>query len=400
MVTNFHDPKRAFAETTDGRLPVTVAGGWIPRHIKGRGHVLLASARMISASVWLAVAGPPAHCYIVDQVAAAMPVLRLLTGAPVVFYCHFPDQLCDPNRAAIGGRASARSLAGRAASIPRVAYRALFDSIEGWTMRAATRVACNSKFSRSVTVQTFPFLEARIDADRDVLYPPINIPETVKPADLDADEAAKALDATLQGRTVVLSINRYERKKNLVLAVKAFAELLRSTVPGTSEDRLLLVQAGGYDPRLAENVDHHRELVELAKSEGIPDASVLFLRSISDDEKRVLLQRAAVVVYTPTGEHFGIVPVEAMAHGVPVVAVASGGPLESVTESKEVGLLRAAEPAAFADALLALLAGPGTKELRAKMGAAAKARCNRLFSLPSFAANLERMVLAATAGVA
>ncbi|CAN0499507.1 unnamed protein product, partial [Scytosiphon promiscuus] len=37
-----------------------------------------------------------------------------------------------------------------------------------------------------------------------------------------------------------------------------------------------------------------------------------------------LLGRASCVLYTPSHEHFGIVPVEAMCCGAPVVAVNSG----------------------------------------------------------------------------
>ena len=43
-------------------------------------------------------------------------------------------------------------------------------------------------------------------------------------------------------------------------------------------------------------------------------------------------------LYTPVGEHFGIVPLEAMAAGVPVIAMASGGPLETV-KNGETGYL-------------------------------------------------------------
>ncbi len=49
------------------------------------------------------------------------------------------------------------------------------------------------------------------------------------------------------------------------------------------------------------------------------------------------------MLYTPQNEHFGIVPIEAMAAGRPVVACSSGGPLESVVEGV-TGLLRKPEP--------------------------------------------------------
>ena len=51
-----------------------------------------------------------------------------------------------------------------------------------------------------------------------------------------------------------------------------------------------------------------------------------------------MLAAATVVIYTPENEHFGIVPIEAMAAGKPVIACRSGGPKESVLHG-ETGYL-------------------------------------------------------------
>lgn len=59
---------------------------------------------------------------------------------------------------------------------------------------------------------------------------------------------------------------------------------------------------------------------------------MLFLLSVPNSLKQSLLRSADLLVYTPSNEHFGIVPLEAMLAGVPVLAADSGGPRETVVE--------------------------------------------------------------------
>ncbi len=74
---------------------------------------------------------------------------------------------------------------------------------------------------------------------------------------------------------------------------------------------------------------------------------VSFLTSISDEKRAELLQDALCLIYTPDKEHFGIVPLEAMYAGTPVIAVNSGGPLETV-KNEFTGFLREGEVSGLA----------------------------------------------------
>ena len=113
-------------------------------------------------------------------------------------------------------------------------------------------------------------------------------------------------------------------------------------------------------------------------------ADVGFVRSFSDEDKTELLRLAAAVVYTPQREHFGIVPIEAMAAHRPVIACASGGPLESIKHG-ETGFLQAPEAAAFAESMCAVARDPAAA---LAMGAAGRKRAVDTFSRAAFGERL------------
>ena len=81
----------------------------------------------------------------------------------------------------------------------------------------------------------------------------------------------------------------------------------------------------------------------IVTAQAIPsDIEVLFLLSFPDQLKSSLLKAAKLLIYTPADEHFGIVPLEAMLAGVPVLASNTGGPLETVVDGL-TGWLRPVE---------------------------------------------------------
>lgn len=63
------------------------------------------------------------------------------------------------------------------------------------------------------------------------------------------------------------------------------------------------------------------------------------MRSISNNDRTLLLESATILLYTPENEHFGIVPVEGMYNGCIVIACNSGGPTESILHSRTGYLL-------------------------------------------------------------
>lgn len=185
-----------------------------------------------------------------------------------------------------------------------------------------------------------------------------------------------------------MSLNRFERKKDVGVAVRALASLRR----GRDGAGASLVIAGGFDPTVTENVEYLAELQALAAELGVADA-VAFRPNVSDADRNRLLQAALCVCYTPENEHFGIVPIEAMYAGAPVVASASGGPLETVVDG-ETGFLCAHTPAAFAEAMGRFLADDG---LSLALGRAAHDHVKRRFGMDAFADELDAAAKAAKA---
>ncbi|NXL95894.1 ALG2 mannosyltransferase, partial [Alectura lathami] len=295
-------------------------------------------------------------------VSACIPILRLArTRKKVLFYCHFPDQL----------------LTKRESFLKRI-YRMPLDWLEEYTTGMADCIVVNSKFTASVFKETFKSLS---HINPDVLYPSLNTSsfDTIVPADIDDLIPNKK-------KFLFLSINRYERKKNLALALEALHQL-RGRLDSHEWGEVHLVMAGGYDKRVLENVEHYEELRSMAAKLNVSD-HVTFLRSFSDEQKISLLSSCVCVLYTPSNEHFGIVPLEAMYMRCPVIAVNSGGPLESVLNGV-TGFLCDPLPTPFSEAMERIVRDP---LLKAAMGAAGRVRVVEKFSSEAFSAQLYQYI--------
>jgi len=145
--------------------------------------------------------------------------------------------------------------------------------------------------------------------------------------------------------------------------------------------------AGGYDERLAENVAYYTELEALSVDTDLAD-SITFLQSPDDSVKTALLHGADVLVYTPDREHFGIVPLEAMYCRLPVVAVASGGPLETVEDGR-TGFLCKQTAEDFAAKMVYFFEN---RERAVEMGRRGRQRVTDNFSFNAFCVQLDGLV--------
>jgi glycosyltransferase involved in cell wall biosynthesis len=100
------------------------------------------------------------------------------------------------------------------------------------------------------------------------------------------------------------------------------------------------------------------------------------------DQAADLIAASTVVVCSSRFESFGMVVVEAMSSGVPVVSTSVGGPAETVVDGETGFLVPPRRPDQIAARVLTLL---GDEALRTAMGRAGRARAIERFSLARYA---------------
>ncbi|MEJ2870729.1 glycosyltransferase [Actinomycetospora sp. OC33-EN08] len=159
----------------------------------------------------------------------------------------------------------------------------------------------------------------------------------------------------------VLTVSRLVPRKGVDTAVRALAR-----VPAPAE----LVVAGGPEGAGLAGDPEVARLRALADAEGVTDR-VRFLGRVGPAEVPALMRAADVVVQLPTYEPFGLVPLEAMASGRPVVAAQVGGLADTVVDGVTGLHVPPGDPDAAGRAIAALLADPGR---RARYGRAGRAR--------------------------
>ncbi|KAG6902655.1 hypothetical protein C0995_013344 [Termitomyces sp. Mi166 len=404
IYTSHHDPNHCFEETKDGTLRVHHVIPPFPRSLKGKFHILLAHARQLHLITHLLSPSAPNYdVYFVDQLSTCIPFLRHLGNARVVFYCHFPDKLLA-NGAFVEGEKKRKQI-----SLLKQIYRFPMDWLEETTTRQADIILANSKFTARVTKSYFKTITQSLR----VVYPGINVSayeSTVDPDDPDSI-------AVFSDKPTLVSLNRFEQKKNVALAIRAFANL-KSKLPTKP---LRLVLAGGYDSRLDDNLLTLDSLIHLTKTLSLTytvitppssqkpikippgnltpnDPDVLLLLNFTTSQRTALLCSPSTValLYTPANEHFGIGPVEAMVCGVPVLACNSGGPTESVLDGpreERTGWLRPPNTEVWADALLEILSMSLSE--RQALSDRARARARDLFSMDAMASGIEGTLIEA-----
>jgi glycosyltransferase involved in cell wall biosynthesis len=243
---------------------------------------------------------PPADLVVCSDAALA----KALPADPrsrVVCYCHSPMRyVYEP--------AIVKEYAATLPAVMRPLWGAITRSVRRADVSGAARVDQFVANSRHVAAR----IRTHYARDAIVVHPPVDLPP--------APVAGPRED-------FYLCVGYHTRYKRLDLAVAACRQLGR---------RLVVIGTGPETRRINPRRDSHVTLLGWQPTDVINDH----------------YRRAAGLLF-PGEEDFGIVPVEAIAHGCPVIAYGVGGATETVTPGVTGALFETQSRASLIDALYA-----------------------------------------------
>ena len=206
---------------------------------------------------------------------------------------------------------------------------AVINAAEWWLTYQATEVICCSAFMRGEVIDGFELPAEKVHlvpngVERHLWEPPASAPEREQ---------------------LVVAWGRVQYEKGFQVLATAIAKL-RHRIPDL---RCVIAGRGSYLPELQLQTD----------LEGVGDL-VHLAGFVPDDELHALLHRAGCAVIPSLYEPFGIVALEAMAAGAPLVAARTGGLAEIVDGTDAALLFEPGNSTQLADAIERTLLEPDT----------------------------------------
>ena len=188
---------------------------------------------------------------------------------------------------------------------------------------------------------------------------------SVVPCGVDVDEFTPWGPTAPTGKAHrIVSVGRLVPRKGFETMIRAMRHIADAE----------LVIVGGPDKSELDSDPEAVRLQQLAAQIGVADRVHLY-GSVCREDMPMLLRSADVVAATPWYEPFGIVPLEAMACGVPVVASAVGGMLDTVVDNVTGRHVPPKSPRECADAIAPIL---WSRHRRTEFGDAGRRRaCER-----------------------
>nr|WP_202512359.1 glycosyltransferase [Streptomyces sp. SID3343] len=287
---------------------------------------------------------------------------RFLVRRPSVVHAHF---WMSGIAALRGTRSSGVPVVQTYHALGTVKHRHLGSADPSPAGRIAAEIAVGRDAARVVATCSDEVFElVRMGLDRDRI--------SVVPCGVDTEHFfTEGPGAPRSRRHRLLVVGRLVERKGIDLVVRALAKL---------PDTELVIAGGPVQGPVAADPEAER-LIGIAREVGVEDR-VALLGSVDRRAMPALLRSADAVVCTPWYEPFGIVPLEAMACGTPVVASAVGGLRDTVVDGVNGLLVPPRDVAALTEALRRLLEQP---EWARQMGQAGALRAVSRYAWPRVA---------------
>ena len=241
-------------------------------------------------------------------------------------YCHSPMRYAWDQFPAYFGPE-------RIGALPSAMMRPIMGWLARWDAATAPRVTTFAANSRFVAGRIARYYRRQAA----VLHPPVDT-DFFTPGPLLHSRGTQPRGANGRASGFALVVSALVPYKRIDLAIGAASQAgWPLTIVGTGPD--------------------------LARLRSLAGADVTFAGNVEADQLRELYRSAAALML-PGEEDFGIAPVEALACGCPVVALARGGATETVEHGVTGILVNDLTASAFADALRAVEALPSTPASR------------------------------------
>lgn len=225
-----------------------------------------------------------------------------------------------------------------ALGIEKRRHQGLKDTSPHSRLDEERRIACDSdRIIATATAEAFELVRMGADQAKIAVVP--------CGVDLRLFEPLGSAEDRHPGRKRIVCLSRLVERKGIADVINALTIL-----PDVE-----LVIAGGPDAARLDADPEAQRLKQLAEDLNVADR-VVFRGRVERPQVPLLLRSAHAVVCYPWYEPFGIVPLEAMACGVPVVVARVGGLVDSVVDGVTGVHVAPRSPIALAQALRELLA--------------------------------------------
>lgn len=251
------------------------------------------------------------------------------------------------------GASAAAYIHGLDLTVPHPLYRLMWLPF----IRRMRRVIVNS----SATVELA--LKAGVPFERlATVNPGVSLPAQTKVEHL-RDRARFRSRLGLGAEKVVLSVGRLTERKGLLQFVEAVLPRVAAKHPDV---RMVVIGSAPRDALHAR--PQSSEAIMVAARRVGQDANVIFLGNVSQQQLDEAYRGADVHVFPVRDspfdpEGFGMVAIEAAAHGLPTVAYATGGVIDAVGDGRSGRLVKPGDVDGFAGAVIEQIETPIATEI-------------------------------------